>query len=315
MQGTDKYSMFRNRLTKVAKHLGKWARKQQISCYRIYDDDMPEFPLAIDVYEDILHVAEYDRPHNLSPDEHADWLQESLVVLSEVLDVHPARIYLKFRQKQKGLQQYDRFSREGAEYIVRENGKRFIINPSDYLDAGLFLDHRNTRKRIGDMAAGKKVLNLFAYTGSFTVYAAAAQAAETLTIDLSNTYLHWALRNLQINGLDNPRHQFLQADVVEWLKTANQNYWDIIVLDPPTFSNSKRMSGTLDIQRDHSLMLRQTLRLLSNDGLLLFSTNSRKFKLDIGTLDAQVEEISAQTIPADFRNKKMHHCFILRRNA
>jgi 23S rRNA G2069 N7-methylase RlmK/C1962 C5-methylase RlmI len=312
MEKTQKFEAFANRLSKVQKHIGKWARKQAISCYRVYDDDMPDFPFAIDLYEDIVHVAEYARPHGMEPDEHAEWLGGSLQVISDVLAVHQDRIYLKFRQRQQGLKQYDRFARVGAEYIVRENGLRFIINPADYLDTGLFLDHRNTRQMVQEMAQDKRVLNLFAYTGSFSVYAAAGGASETLTVDMSNTYLQWADRNLALNGFEGPEHRMLQTDALEWLRARPKEKWDLIVLDPPTFSNSKRMNGTLDVQRDHVWLLDMTLKCLAPGGTLFFSTNFRNFKLDTEDIStSKIRDITHLTVPNDFRNKKIHKCFIL----
>ena len=316
MEKVQKFDEFANRLSKVQKHIGKWARKLGISCYRVYDDDMPDFPFAIDRYEDIAHVAEYARPHGMEPDEHAEWLAGSLRVISEVMEIHQDRIYLKFRQRQQGLQQYDRFARVGAEYIVRENGLRFIINPADYLDTGLFLDHRNTRAMVQAAAQGKRVLNLFAYTGSFSVYAAAGGASETLTVDMSNTYLQWADRNLALNGFEGPQHRMLQTDVLEWLRSRPNEKWDIIILDPPTFSNSKRMNGTLDVQRDHVWLLDMTLICLALGGTLYFSTNFRNFKMDTDDISvSNIRDISSLTVPNDFRNKKIHRCFLLSKQA
>jgi 23S rRNA (cytosine1962-C5)-methyltransferase len=311
MHQAEKFEAFRNRLSKMQKHISKWARRQEISCFRVYDDDMPDFPLAIDRYEDIAHVAEYARPHGMEPDDHAAWLDGSIAVISEVMDIHPERIYVKFRQRQQGLKQYERFARVGAEYIVRENGLRFIINPADYLDTGLFLDHRNTRQMVREAAEGKRVLNLFAYTGSFSVYAAAGHATQTLTIDMSATYLKWADRNLGLNGFSNDSHQLLQADVLEWLRAGTQERWDIIVLDPPTFSNSKRMHGTLDVQRDHAWLLHKTRQLLAPGGQLYFSTNFRNFKIDAALQTSNLQDITAQTVPNDFRNKRIHKCFLI----
>lgn len=305
-----KFEAFRNRLTKVYKHIGKWGRKQDISCFRVYDDDMPDFPLAIDKYEAIVHVSEYARPHGMEPDEHSAWLDGCLAIISEVLDVSLELIYLKFRQRQTGLKQYERFARTNSEYIVRENGLRFLIKPADYLDVGLFLDHRNTRKMVQDEAAGKQVLNLFAYTGSFSVYAAAGGAAGSLTIDMSNTYLQWADRNMTLNGFEGQEHRFLQADVLQWLRQPTGERFDLIVLDPPTFSNSKRMYGTLDIQRDHVNLLDTVLRLCKPGGTVYFSTNYRRFKLEKDAIRASsVQDITRQTIPLDFRNERIHHSF------
>lgn len=307
-----KLEPFANRLAKMHKHFGKWARRQGISCYRVYDNDIPGTPLAIDIYENIVHVAEYARDHGMGPDEHAAWLDGCLAVISEVLQVSPELIYLKFRQRQKGLRQYERFARTGAEFIVRENGLRFIIRPADYLDVGLFLDHRLTRQMLRQEASGKRVLNLFAYTGSFTVYAAAGGAIETLTVDMSNTYLEWADRNLSLNGFSGKQHRLLQADVLAWLEQPPREQFDLIVLDPPTFSNSKRMDDTLDIQRDHVMLLNRVLRLCAPGGTVWFSTNYRRFKLWEEEIRAsEIKDISGKTVPEDFRNKKIHQCFKL----
>jgi len=306
----QKLEPFANRLAKMHKHFGKWARRQGITCYRVYDNDIPGTPLAIDIYENIVHVAEYARDHGMEPEEHAAWLDGCIQVISEVLGVTSDLIYLKYRQRQKGLRQYERFSRLGSEYIVRENGLRFLIKPADYLDVGLFLDHRNTRQMVRQESEGKRVLNLFAYTGSFTVYAAAGGAAGTLTVDMSNTYLQWADRNLSINGFSDERHRLLQADVLAWLEQPPREQFDLIVLDPPTFSNSKRMEDTLDIQRDHVMLLNRALRFCAPGGILYFSTNYRRFKLWEEEIRASaIQDISAKTVPEDFRNKKIHQCF------
>lgn len=246
----------------------------------------------------------------MDADQHSAWLAECIQVCSEVLDIHPDSIFLKYRQRQKGLRQYERFSRAGAEFIVHENGLNFLIRPADYLDVGLFLDHRNTRQMVRKEAAGKRVLNLFAYTGSFSVYAAAGGAASTLTVDMSNTYLQWADRNLALNGFSAGPHRLLQADVTAWLHTPATEQFDLIVLDPPTFSNSKRMHGTLDTQRDHVWMLNSALQLCAPGGIIWFSTNYRRFKLDAGEIRAaKIQDISKQTVPEDFRNERIHQCF------
>ena len=271
---------------------------------------MPDFPLAIDQYENIAHVSEYARPHGMEPDDHAAWLEGCLNVISEVLDISKELIYLKFRQRQSGLQQYERFGRTNSEYIVRENGLRFLIKPADYLDVGLFLDHRNTRKMVREESAGKRVLNLFSYTGSFTVNAAAGSAAGTLTVDMSNTYLQWADKNMSLNGFTGEEHRFLQADVLQWLRQPDGERFDLIVLDPPTFSNSKRMFGTLDVQRDHVSLLDLVLRKCNPGGTVYFSTNYRKFKLETEAIRAtSIQDITKRTIPEDFRNERIHKCF------
>lgn len=312
METEEKLQMFANRLRKVNRHISKWARKRELTCFRIYDSDIPEFPLAIDRYDQIIHIAEYSREHGMDEQAHSDWLAQCLEVVAEVLDVHTSRIYLKYRQRQKGLQQYERFARIGTEYIVRENGLKFIINPSDYLDTGLFLDHRNTRQMVREMSQGKRVLNLFAYTGSFSVYAAAGGASETLTVDMSATYLNWALRNMEINQFDGEEHRFLQADVLQWLEVPEDAQWDLVVVDPPTFSNSKRMKSILDIQRDHVHILNRVLERTNPGGTVVFSTNHRKFKLQEEAIQSdQIKNISGTTVPEDFRNKRIHQCFLI----
>jgi 23S rRNA G2069 N7-methylase RlmK/C1962 C5-methylase RlmI len=293
---------YKNRLTKNFRHYGKWAKRQGISCFRVYDNDIPGTPLAVDIYEGIVHIAEYARDHGMEADEHAKWLSECVQVTSEVLDIHPDSIFLKYRQRQKGMRQYERFSRAGAEYIVHENGLNFVIRPAEYLDVGLFLDHRNTRQMVRKESQGKRVLNLFAYTGSFSVYAAAGGAASTLTVDMSNTYLQWADRNLSLNGFVSGQHKLLREPIRE--------QFDLIVLDPPTFSNSKRMHGTLDTQRDHIWMLNSALQLCAPGGTIYFSTNYRRFKLEEDAIRAsKIQDISKQTVPEDFRNERIHQCF------
>ncbi len=314
MPGDPKFDMFANRLEKVYRHTAKWAKKQNITCFRVYDDDIPEFPLAIDVYDKILHVSEYARPHLLTPDEHVAWLDGCMDVMCRVLQVEKSNIYLKFRQRQQGLKQYERYARAGKEQVIEENGLKFIINPSDFLDTGIFLDHRNTRQMVRNQCAGKSVLNLFAYTGAFSVYAAAGEAASTDTLDLSNTYLQWAKKNMELNGFTGKNHKFVHIDVLDWLREKADKTWDIIVLDPPTFSNSKRMRGTLDIQRDHSWLLYRVLERLKPGGTLYFSTNFKKFKLDPDAVkDVKCVEISGKTIPEDFRDKRIHHCFLIQK--
>lgn len=302
--------MFANRLQKVQRHLAKWARREDVSCYRIYDADIPEFPLAVDRYEDYLHVAEYRRDHPLSPEEYTLWRAGCRQVLTEVSGIAPARIFFKTREPQKGKQQYEKQGQQQREAVVSENGLKFRVNFSDYLDTGLFLDHRPTRQMVRERAAGKRVLNLFAYTGAFTVYAAAGGAAATTTIDLSNTYLEWAQRNLAENGLAGPQHRFVRADVLEWLRQPPRERFDLVVLDPPTFSNSKNMREVLDIQRDHANLLEWTLAHTTPGGVIFFSTNFRRFKMDAERIrGASIRDISAQTIPPDFKNAKIHHCF------
>jgi len=303
---------FANRLRKVYRHTGKWARRQGITCYRVYDADMPEFPLVIDRYEDYVHAAEYHRPHALDEAGHRLWRSGCRQVMQDVLEVPAEKIFFKERQPQKGTQQYEKIGEKKREIIAHEGGLQFWVNLSDYLDAGLFLDHRITRQMVRERAAGKRVLNLFAYTGSFTVYAAAGGALSTTTIDLSNTYLDWARRNLELNQLQGPSHDFVRADIISWLQMPATERYDLAILDPPTFSNSKAMRNILDIQQDHVYLINQTLHMLNPGGLIFFSTNYRRFHLDTEAIEnASVKNISAQTVPPDFRNKKIHQCFLI----
>jgi 23S rRNA (cytosine1962-C5)-methyltransferase len=306
---------FKNRLLKVYKHIGKWARKQGVTCFRVYDDDLTNFPFAIDLYDQALYVSEYQRKHTLTEDEHAEWLEDCKVVMTEVFDLPIERIYLKKRQRQKGTQQYEKLDQQKNRFMVRENGLRFIINLSDYLDTGLFLDHRNTRQLVKQEAEGKRFLNLFAYTGAFSIYAASGAATTTTTVDLSNTYLNWAQDNFAANGFGNEvgtTHRLIQADVKQYLDSLPQNAFDLVVMDPPTFSNSKRMLDFLDIQRDHVSLINRTFRAMTKGGVIYFSTNYRSFKIDEERIDAaSIKNISGQTIPNDFSDKKIHQCFKL----
>jgi len=327
-----KQLMFKNRLTKVFRHLGKQAHRLGVSCYRVYDHDLPEFPFCIEFYADKLYVAEYKRRHGMTDEQHDDWIEKSIEVISDVLSVSKENIFLKLRQRKPGrLGQYQKFDLAQHEFVVEENGLKFIVNLSDYLDTGLFLDHRITRQMVREQSAGKKVLNLFAYTGSFSVYAAAGLPAvasknvqtslnnsakaggadEVVTVDLSNTYLKWAQRNMELNGFtDQLKYQFIQADVKQYLKTITSGYFDIIIMDPPTFSNSKRMEDILDIQRDHADLINDCLKGLKKGGLLYFSTNSRKFLLEQDKIKASsIKDITKITTPFDFEGKLFRWCY------
>ncbi|QDT72865.1 bifunctional 23S rRNA (guanine(2069)-N(7))-methyltransferase RlmK/23S rRNA (guanine(2445)-N(2))-methyltransferase RlmL [Lacipirellula limnantheis] len=302
---------FGNRLKKLARHLRRWPTKRGITCYRIYERDIPEAPLVVDRYEDALHIAEFDRPHDRTAAEHADWLDHMVRTAAEALETPMELTFLKHRQRQRGKEQYERFDDRSALKIVNEAGLKFEVNLSDYLDTGLFLDHRVTRGMVRDAAAGKRMLNLFAYTGSFSVYAAAGGAIETVTVDLSPVYLEWAERNFELNGLRGLQHQFVRADSREFVASLNgRPQFDLAVVDPPTFSNSKRVEDDWDVQQDHQWLLNEVLRCMNPGGVIYFSTNSRKFKFDEPALNgATVREISKQTVPEDFRNKRIHRCW------
>ena len=305
--------MFANRVTKNLRHLRKWAAREGVTCYRLYDADLPDYALAVDVYEDWAHVQEYAPPRTVDPVRARRRLREAMAVVPEILEIPPDQAVLKIRRQQRGLDQYQKLGDQSRYLEVREGGLRFLVNLNDYLDTGLFLDHRPTRALIRDSSAGKRFLNLFAYTGSATVYAAAGGATSTTTVDLSATYLEWAQRNLALNDLKGPKHNLVRADCLEWLahEGANARTYDLIFMDVPTFSNSKAMSETLDIQRDHARLVRAAAGLLSEGGVLLFSTNFRRFKLNPALQDEfAVDDITKQTLPQDFsRNPRIHRCF------
>ena len=310
----DKFIMFRNRLEKVYRHLGKQAKRMGITCYRLYDHDLPEFPFCIEIYEQNIYVAEYKRRHGMNEDEHDEWISRSMIVICEVLKVSGENIFLKLRQKKPGrLGQYQKTAERRSEFVVEENNLKFIVNLSDYLDTGLFLDHRGTREKVRTDSCDKKVLNLFSYTGSFSVYAASGGAGEVVTVDLSKTYLEWAKRNMQLNGfIDLSRYEFIQADVLQYLDTVPENYFDVIILDPPTFSNSKRMEDILDIQRDHVKLINDCLRILRPGGKIYFSTNYKKFVLDTASIrSSSITDITKQTTLFDFNGRINRVCYVI----
>ena len=310
----DKFLMFRNRLEKVYRHLGKQAKRMGITCYRLYDHDLPEFPFCIEIYEQNIYVAEYKRRHGMDEDEHDEWMKRSIVVICEILKVSDGNIFLKLRQRKPGrLGQYQKTGGRQSEFIVEENKLKFIINLSDYLDTGLFLDHRVTREKVRAEARDKKVLNLFAYTGSFSVYAAAGEANEIETVDLSKTYLGWAQRNMQLNGFTDPsKYKFIHVDVLQYLLTIQENYFDLVILDPPTFSNSKRMEDILDIQRDHVKLINDCLWVLKSGGRIYFSTNYKRFVLEAASIQSSlIMDFTKQTTPFDFVGRINLVCFII----
>jgi 23S rRNA (cytosine1962-C5)-methyltransferase len=308
-----KFLSLKNRLEKVYRHLSKQARRQGISCYRLYDHDLPEAPFIVEVYEDKLYVSEYKRRHNLSDDEHEGWLAGCLRIMSEVTGIAPQNIYTKLRQRKEGRQgQYQKTGEEKLEFVVAESGLKFIVNLSDYLDTGLFLDHRLTRQAVREHSRGKRILNLFCYTGSFSVYAVAGGAREVVSVDLSKTYLAWAERNVALNFSGYKDHRVVHADVLQYLKGLPAESFDLIVMDPPTFSNSKRMEDILDVQRDHVSLINDCLNALTKNGLLYFSTNYTKFVLDGDKLKASaIKDITKQTTPFDFAGKLKRQCFLV----
>jgi 23S rRNA (guanine2445-N2)-methyltransferase / 23S rRNA (guanine2069-N7)-methyltransferase len=310
--------MFANRLRKNLAALARWAEREPTSCYRLYDADMPEYAFAIDLYgngERHACIQEYAAPPQVLPERVRARRAEALSVLPAVLELPVARIHFRTRRRGRGGGQYRKLDALGVLHEVSECGLRFLVNYTDYLDTGLFLDHRLTRRRIRDLARGTRFLNLYAYTGSATVSAAAGGAIASVSVDLSRTYLDWAARNLALNGFEPGEHRLIQEDCRRYLAEALPASFELIFLDPPTFSNSKRMQGTLDVQRDHVELLTQTLRLLAPGGTLVFSTNHRRFRLDRAALsDVNVEDISRATLPRDFaRQPRIHQCYLIRR--
>ncbi|MCE2757885.1 MAG: class I SAM-dependent methyltransferase [Chitinophagaceae bacterium] len=289
-----KLLMFENRLKKVLKIRSKEASRQKVSCYRLYDRDLPEFPLIIDVYENELLVTEYRSQHRLSHDEYIAWLDGSLLVVKKVLNKTDDQIHIKERKVKESRQdQYAKTASVNDFMVVHEGGLAFLVNLTDYLDTGLFLDHRITRSMVREKSNGKKVLNLFCYTASFSVYAAAGNAAEVVSVDLSNTYIDWARRNMELNGFEGDKYLYTRGDVLQILPTIQNNYFDIIILDPPTFSNSKSMKEIFDVQQMHVELINLCLDKLKYSGELVFSTNARKFHLEGEMIKGAVKEITS----------------------
>lgn len=301
--------MLFNRLEKNRNHLQKWAKKNAITCYRIYDADLPEYAYAIDIYNDYAVLQEYAAPSSISVQKAEKRSLEVMQVVPRALGIESNKLVVKQRKQQKGTDQYQKMDKTSHTMVVTEGHAKLKVNLYDYLDTGLFLDHRPMRLRFAQLPPGTRFLNCFCYTASASVHAALAGAITT-NVDLSNTYLKWAEDNFRLNQLDIRKHQFVQFDCREWLKITRDRF-DVIFLDPPSFSNSKRMTDTLDIQRDHVALINSAMRLLNPDGVLYFSTNFRQFKLDPSLREKySIQDISSHTIDQDFkRNNKIHHCF------
>lgn len=312
---TDGAQMFYNRLKKNSQHLQKWAMKEGIVAYRVYDADLPEYAFAIDRYHQAVVVSEYAPPATIPVHKAEQRALEVLQIIPQVLGVLPEDVVMKTRAKQRGNEQYQKLATQRREYVIQEGQAKFNVNLTDYLDTGLFLDHRLMRLRFAQLKPGTRFLNCFCYTASASVHAALA-GAQTTNVDLSKTYLKWAEDNFKLNHLSLRSHDFIHADCVEWLKHAKGPY-DVIFLDPPSFSNSKRMEGVLDIQRDHETLIQDAMHLLAKEGCLYFSTNFRQFKLspNISSL-YQVKDITKATIDVDFkRDAKIHYCFEITKKA
>ena len=321
---SDGAQMFANRLRRNLRRLRGWLKQRNITAFRLYDADIPEYALAVDVYDTLdderwAVVYEYAPPASIDPRQARRRLFEAMAVLPSVLDMPPERIVYKVRQRQKGTQQYTRLDLRRDFHQIAENGARLWVNFHDYLDTGIFLDHREVRRRVARMCQGRRLLNLFCYTATASVEAAVAGAAETVSVDLSRTYLDWAARNFALNGLDTAtgRHQLIRADALQWLAQSvdARKRFDVIFLDPPSFSTSKRMQATLDVQRDHVKLIELAGRRLAPGGTLVFSTNLRRFRLDRAALAQwQIEDWTDVTMPLDFaRRRNIHQVWVLQR--
>ncbi len=305
---------YANRLRKNLKKLEKWARQEDIECYRLYDADLPEYNVAVDRYGEWVVIQEYAPPKTVDATKARHRLFDVIAATISVLGIAPNKLVLKTRERQKGKNQYEKMSEKGEFMQVSEYNARLWVNLTDYLDTGLFLDHRIARKMLGQMSKGKDFLNLFSYTGSASVHAGLGGARSTTTVDMSRTYLEWAERNLRLNGLTGRPHRLLQADVLGWLRDADEQF-DLIFIDPPTFSNSKRMEDTFDVQRDHLKLMTDLKRLLRKGGTIMFSNNKRGFKLDtdgMAKLGLKAQEITQKTLSPDFaRNRQIHNCWLI----
>ncbi|HRP89114.1 MAG TPA: class I SAM-dependent methyltransferase [Edaphocola sp.] len=300
---------FANRLKKNFKHFSKWARRNNIQCYRLYDNDIPQYPFCIDLYGEYAHCSEYSSQKS----NRVELCQIDAVkmLIASVFNIPVENIYFKQRKVlARREEQYEKVDAEQKLIIVKENGLNFKVNLSDYLDTGLFLDHRPLRTRFLTEAKGKRVLNLFAYTGSFSVYAAASGAVKTTTVDLSKTYLQWAIENFKLNNLPLEGNSFVQSDVMQFLKTTPTILYDLVIVDPPSFSNSSRFKGTWDTQRDHATLLHLLLKHCAPGARIYFSNNFRGFKPNFSKLKVKnIKDISQATIPEDFKNKEIHKCY------
>ncbi len=307
---------FANRLRKNIKKLDKWAQQQGIECYRIYDADLPEYNIAIDRYADSVVIQEYAAPKTIEAHKARQRLFDVISVTLQVLSLPANKLVLKTRERQKGTQQYQKLATNNDFFEVNEYGAKFWVNLTDYLDTGLFIDHRLARKMLGEMSRNKDFLNLFAYTGSASVHAALGGAKTTTTVDMSRTYLEWAERNFQLNHISGQAHRLIQADCLSWIKESRETF-DLIFIDPPTFSNSKRMEDSFDVQRDHLELLTDLQHLLRAQGCIMFSNNKRGFRMDHEGLQAaglQARDITAKTQSQDFaRNRHIHNCWLITR--
>jgi len=307
VDGEDKSSPLKNRIRKNYQHVRKWAKRSQTNCFRIYDRDIKEYPVAIDFYDGRFCVHYFAYDEDISTLEH-----ETQMALSSLFQTKPSSIYARTRIKRQKVEQYEKRGEDKDFFTVIEHGVKFKVNLVDYLDTGLFLDHRHTRQMVASLVKDKRLLNLFAYTCSFSVHAALAGAAFTKSVDLSNTYTAWGKENFSLNSIPLAHHEIIRADCLKYLdgEIAARTCYDVIVLDPPTLSRSKKMEGMFDIQQDYTLLISKALKLLSPEGSLFFSTNARQFKFDASQFGGyDVQDISKKTIPLDFHSQKTHRCW------
>ena len=311
-----------NRLRKNVRRVGRWAKREGVTCWRAYDADLPDYAVAIDVYDCAdglrrLVVSEYEAPSEIETADAARRLDEASAAAAQVLGADPGEVRVKVRRRQRHLAQYEKLGETGRFHEVREGGARLLVNLDDYLDTGLFLDHRITRGMVADLARGGRLLNLFCYTGAATVRAALGGAVESTSVDMSNTYVDWARRNLRLNGMDLDQHCVVRDNVLTWLSSREQACYDVVFLDPPSFSSSKAMVSTFDVQRDHAGLLADAAAVLADEGTIVFSTNLRRFRLDEGAMERAGlawEDVTAGTIPPDFsRSPRIHRCLLVRR--
>jgi 23S rRNA (cytosine1962-C5)-methyltransferase len=309
----EKFQMFENRLLKNYKHRLKQAKRLNVTCWRLYDHDLPEFPICVELYEEYIYIAEYNRRHALTDEEHDIWFNETKKIIADMTGVSIDKMFVKLRKRMSHREgQYEKEAVTESKIItVQENGLQFLVNLTDYLDTGLFLDHRVTRQMVQEEAKDTHFLNLFSYTSSFSVYAAKAGAKSVTSVDLSKTYLSWSEENFKLNQIAaSSAYQFIHADVKQYLKTLPINFYDLVVMDPPTFSNSKRMKDILDIQRDHVELINDMLKAMKPGGILYFSTNFTQFIIDSEQIKSdQIKDITKATTPFDFEGRLKRWCY------
>ncbi|MEE2641202.1 MAG: class I SAM-dependent methyltransferase, partial [Planctomycetota bacterium] len=309
----EQAELFASRLRKRVRHLRRWPQRG-ISCFRLYEKDIPEIPLVVDNYENRLHIVEYERPNAHDLAEHATWQELMCRTAAGVLQIDISDVFLKAKNRQLRKSQHEKVASDKREITVHEGGLQFLVNLSDYVDTGLFLDHRLTRDRFRAEASGKRVLNLFGYTGAFSVYAADGGAASVVHVDASNTYVDWARRNMSINRFHGPAYRFRTCDVNDFFEEVPEKpVFDLAIVDPPTFSNSKQSEQVWDVQKNHVELLRKVSSRMPTGGVIYFSSNFKRFQLDeeLAAGFSNCREISRQTVPEDFRNRRVHRCWRL----